>query len=607
MFDFYKEKADILSKLGSFYYKILNKDSNNAKLLSHLAFQTDIICKLRGFVDLIQGNKVLYDGYNKVIKFSDKDITCICFDENGTIIEQITPGSSIHDDFKQFSLKFRVKVPENMYITSLNVGAGQYLFNNVHFKSGFGYIEFTENPITVVKNMQLFARHYKYKKRNVMSYPLGLQEVYGDVSHITEFYKNNQSLKQFKAALYRSIGFPIVLKDSVIKQVVGDVYIDSYGNEYNCSFEHKKINVGDIVLKDTVLGNEDILKVYLPDEQIPNTLVKLYPVTSSVSKDSLYLTNKKGNPYSNWVYNPNAFFDGDSKQAYSSYVTTVGAAVANDTIKSLNINFINSVDFIRDIVAPGRCIIIYINKNKISEYILLRLKSFILDNLPIGAVVLLAEDIKDLQVVSADWEVDQIDLDDPSDLYTQNSEGVELESLNINTDDGLTVAVRVNWTGVSAAPLLWVSTQDGESYSNSVGTIGWKANAHHAGLFNTSGSSNSATDEFNAYDYQDKQVYIPDFIYDQLSQYAKNNSLKDKQLVYFITSKNGESRLYELTNDNSIQLLSMQGHMAQGVVKFLTVGHWNMETPRQTGNATVQIFKGIMSELQMLKAAQLLL
>lgn len=609
MFDFYKEKATILSKLGSFYYKIINKDDKSAKVLSHLAFQTHIIDKLRGFVELMQGTKVLYDGYNKIIQLKDSDITCKLYTQEGVLVKELSPGSSIPANSTEYTAKFIVKVPENMFIVSLNVGDGQYLFRDVHFKSKFGEIEFTQNPITVVNNMRLFVRYYKYKLRNVMCYPLGLQSVYGDVSHIVDFYKNNQSLRAFRSAIYRSLDFPIVLQDAIIKQIIDDVYIDNLGNQYNCSYEHKKLSLGDVIRKDQIIAGEDIVKIYLPEDKIPNTLVKFYPLNSSVcGSNRLYMVNKKDNPYTDqWVYNPNAFFEGDSKESYISYVQSSGAAEANDVIKQKNIRFINSVEFVRNVIAPGRCLIIYINKNKLTEYTFNRLKTYIIDNLPIGAVVLFAEDIEDTDSVDAEWTVDAIDLADPSDLYTQDQNGVELDSLGINTDEGLTITIRVNWTEISAAPLLWVSTQDGESHSNSVGTIGWKSNAHHAGLFNTSGSSNSATDEFNAYDDQDKQVYIPDFIYDQLSQYAKDASLKDKQLVYFITSRNGESRLYELTNDNSIQLLSMQRHMAQGVVKFLAVGHWDLQTPRQSGNATVSIFRGILNEIQMLKAASLLL
>lgn len=609
MFDFYKEKATILSKLGSFYYKIINKDDKSAKVLSHLAFQTHIIDKLRVFVELLQGNKVLYDGYNKIIQLKDSDITCKLYTQEGIFVQELSPGASISPTSTGYIAKFSVKVPENMFIISLNVGEGQYLFRDVHFKSKFGEIEFTQNPITVVKNMRLFVRYFKYKRRNVMCYPLGLQNVYGNVSHIIDFYKNNQSLRAFRSAIYRSLDFPIVLQDAIIKQIVDDVYIDNLGNQYNCSYQHNKLSLGDVIRKDQVIVGEDIIKIYLPEDKIPNTLVKFYPFNFSVcGGDRLYMVNKKGNPYTDqWVYNPNVFFVGDGKESYINYVQSSDTAQANDVIKQKNIRFINSVEFLRDVIAPGRCLIIYINKNKLTEYTFNRLKDYIIDNLPIGAVVFFAESIDDIDSVNIEWTVDDIDLADPSDLYTQDQNGVELDSLGINTDEGLTVAIRVNWTEVSAAPLLWVSTQSGENYPNSVGTIGWKSNANHAGLFNTSGSSNNATNEFNAQGDSDKQVYIPDYISASLDQNAKNNSLKDKQLVYFITSKNGESRLYELTNDNSIQLLSVQNNMAQGIVKFLAVGHWDLQTPRQSGNATVSICKGVLDEIQMLKAASLLL
>ena len=584
MFDYFKEKYSILPKLGSFYYKILNTEDKIASKLSKIAYQTTLYKRFSTLIQRMLGKKVMFDGFNKVLNFKDTDI------------------------IKESDVEFTVKVPDSMYITSIQLDNGDVLFDKVNFQSKFGSITVKDSPINLFHNMTFTAKHYYKKLRNINCYRLGLQDVYGDVSHIQQFYKNNQSLHQFSLAVYRSVDIPVGLQDAVVHQIIHNVAIDSEGNQYNNV--PSTLKVGDVIRKDQILGDQ--IKIYLPGDKIPSDIVRIYPTVYSISgRDSLYLVNKKGKQYnSQWFYNAEEYFKGDSAQNYNNFINSIGKIQATDQIKQSDIQFSNSIEFIRKIVAPGRCIVLHVNKSAISYEQLLRLKSFIIDNLPIGAIVFMADTADDLEEVVPVWDKSYIDLAEPSDLFTQDDSNITLEELNLNSQDGFTVAVGLNWTGVSAGPLLWISNQYGQEYNNSLCTIGWRSNINHAGLFNLSGSSGSCTDEFvigsDSLSHQRSQ-YIRDYIPALLGKQDKNNSLKDKQLVYFITSKNGSTALYELTSENSIQLISQQGGMKNGIAKYLTVGHWNMETPQQLGTARVQMFDRILDQMEMLKAAQDLL
>jgi hypothetical protein len=56
----------------------------------------------------------------------------------------------------------------------------------------------------------------------------------------------------------------------------------------------------------------------------------------------------------------------------------------------------NCIDFLRNVVANNRCIILDIDKEKIPYDIAIKLKSFIIDHAPIGVVI--AEALKDGEV-----------------------------------------------------------------------------------------------------------------------------------------------------------------------------------------------------------------
>lgn len=181
------------------------------------------------------------------------------------------------------------------------------------------------------------------------------------------------------------------------------------------------------------------------------------------------------------------------------------------------------------------------------------------------------------------------------DVGTTQSVGLSPD-LGLNTTDGVTAMITLNWTGVSNAPLFWLGTDDGSAYTSSVATFGYRGNIYHSSLFSTGGSNAGIT---NLYNNVTAEVKTPDYISAVVNNTAKNGSLADKALTFFMTSQDGNSALYEVMDDNSIVLLCTQGNMKTGNITGYHVGHWSGQASAQTGAATVALYNKVLTPDEM--------
>jgi hypothetical protein len=103
-----------------------------------------------------------------------------------------------------------------------------------------------------------------------------LQDIYGDISYVIDYYRSNQSLVSFKRALYQAIGLPVSNEDGYIvdkvKLVKGCSYISNSGKHYDAEFDHNELSVGSVIKKGKVIAGEGIVKVYLPSDVIPTDI-----------------------------------------------------------------------------------------------------------------------------------------------------------------------------------------------------------------------------------------------------------------------------------------------------------------------------------------------
>lgn len=396
MFNFYKEKSDILSKLGSFYYKILANHDNIALNLSHTAFQTDIFNILNQTINSISNSDVFIVQHNNLIEFKDEDIKGYILDTDGNIKTTLIHGNYIGNEQLEEgdSLKFELIIPNDCYVQIIATEDNKLLFEHINFTSEFGKITFTHNPIAIFSNMRLLAKKVLRRKRNIMCYPLGLQEVYGDTSYIIDYYKNNQSLSAFKKALYQSIGMVIIVEEDFIVDKLptetGYIYITNKGKQYQADYNHNELAIGDIVHKDQIIG-EELLKVYLPEDTIPTEITGVQLLTSSIQGDNtLIIPNEERSLYTNNKFNPTNFVTGTGLPGYVQYVNDIGRQDILQYFIDNNTTTLNCIEFLRNIIANNRCIILDIDEDNIPENMFIRIKSFIIDNAPINCLVLKA-------------------------------------------------------------------------------------------------------------------------------------------------------------------------------------------------------------------------
>lgn len=188
------------------------------------------------------------------------------------------------------------------------------------------------------------------------------------------------------------------------------------------------------------------------------------------------------------------------------------------------------------------------------------------------------------------WSMEDIDVSGNTNYP------ITLTDATISSETGYTAVITLNWTEVANAPLFWLGTDDGSNYKNSTATFGYKGDSYHASLFNnTNGSNSGATDNATGitttlqdYSLSDEDTVITDK--------KKSTSLKNKTLTYFLTSNNGTSALYGLTNNNEVVQIATQTGMTVGNVTALHVGHWGTNSNYSDGIMSIALYNGVMEK-----------
>lgn len=394
MHNLIKDKYKILELIGSFYTNQMNSQaSKQAGRITYVPFQTNIAAKINQIIQYLGGN--CYSIADYLVIPIDKTVI-----EYGVLSENQDFRSIKYKNFyktyinnlelqKNQRIIYKINFNKDIYITALQLEEdASLLFEGVDFTSEFGCI-YTYNTPSSIFGDSIHVRKYIQKKVNSNNYRLGVQDIYGDTNFITDFYKNNQSLKAFKYALLQAAGFPIIQEDDYIKNKLrtkdGCVYVTSKGKFYTADFKHNELNINDIVNKNQYIGSE-ILSIILPEDPIPNDLTHITFNGGSITgnKDIIISNSTKT------LFNDNIFIaenfaqDGAGKQAYLNYINQIGAA---EKPSSSVPDSMNCIDFLRNVVATDRCLLIQVDEEKISYDMTMKLKSFVVDHAPIGSII----------------------------------------------------------------------------------------------------------------------------------------------------------------------------------------------------------------------------
>lgn len=420
------EKSSMLSKAGSFYYSTVSSSATDtAQRLSHLS------CNCRAFRQLSNASSLtLSGGYFEdnwqVVRFKDTQIlyygteaalqkryVTITKKEAGVsrpanmLIEDsflpvteenkglsvykkplIFPGGDEDLVFPQsLQLLFGLLVDKDMYVTTIELDDGTILRQNMDFQSHFGVINFYENPIKLFSGMKFMARSCVYRRRNLYSFTLGLDDVYGPVDRIMSYYRKVQSPKAFYYAAAQAAGMPVIRRDCEILGVMplhsGCAYMTSDGR-YDAAFPHNHLTAGTTLKAGTVIGSEDLFEAYGPNDPLPNNLdgvkldmaIPVHGLTAQNSEVQLYLGD---------AFRPQYDGDTDALQKYWEYIHTWNNDTPGTTVVTGNamVHFMTTI-------AANRYILLRINEDGMTAKMKLRLMTFLDRERPLGSVLLFA-------------------------------------------------------------------------------------------------------------------------------------------------------------------------------------------------------------------------
>ena len=420
MWDPVAEKILMQVRGGDFYYEKLREDDRYiVRMLTHLPLQCRITRQASNIQDLINTAGYCTDNF-KLISFKDSDVdwygvktalqkqyvsfsrkefielenTALVILRNGK--KPSTTDSNLTAESKDTSvlpedvqLIFGLHIDKDIMVTSIRKDDGTMLYANVDFLSEFGRIVFFENPLTMFPRHKFMATSYTYRARSFYCFPLGV-DVYGPVDRIMTYYRRTQSPRAFYLASAQAAGFPVVRKECKVLDIVplgdGASYITTDG-VYDAEFPHTKLSVGTVLKEGHVIGGSQLYNLIGPEEQLPLNITGLeldyaIPVPGLVAPNSeIEITDDAGN------YRPQLRGTKEALQAYWDYVEEKEKLYPR---KKQLPKTANGVQFFRDELCAGRCLIAHINKKQMRRDMQLKLLAFLRREMPIGAVLTVA-------------------------------------------------------------------------------------------------------------------------------------------------------------------------------------------------------------------------
>ena len=425
-----QEVASMLSRAGSFYYKNLSVDGMTiARKLTQLYSNCRVFEQLKAAGELTLSGGYFND-FGIVIQFSDKDIdyfgakealqerpakneltikshVALANQDNRILTEldrearlesilsfpYLSDGGSGMDVTSRDSLQYGLYIDKDTFVSSINTEDGSLLLNGVDFEAHFGVILFKTNPYVLFPKGKFLASSVTRRRRNILSFVLGVDEVYGPIDRIMEYYRVAQSPKTFYYAAAQAIGMCVVPEDCLVTSVEplhkGYAYITTIG-KLDAPYNHTPYSNGDAITRNTVIGGDELFNIVLPGESLPSDLGSvsldyLLPVSGLSAPNATIAISSGG------VFSPAFEGSASAKTKYLEFVKEQNGG----SLPSSSAGTTNAINYVRDTMAPRRCIILRINESRMYSDMQLRLEHFIERELPIGVVLLKENMVRD--------------------------------------------------------------------------------------------------------------------------------------------------------------------------------------------------------------------
>lgn len=364
MFDYIREKFAMLSKLGSFWYHTIEDEAAlQPAALTHIPYIKDIGDMIDYAINFASGrSRLRRSGF--VLKIQDCDV------------EAIGGG------------EFKLHVDPNLLVTYIKTSKGDTYIRGAGIDSGYGYIVFNKDPRAIFTDLRIFVKAAVQRVPNILCYSLSIQDVYGDVSQIVNYYRNNQSPMQFYKAAAQAAGLQVVRKTDTIQDIIevknrkyeGVSYITQGGDRYDAWYPHTRLNIGQVVVEGQVIGQENF-NITMPGQEVDPSIDGVY-LGHNTPVPGLFVPAEEITIYQDGVFKPE--YIGQGLMHYHAYLEKISPAEQGDQPAQQP-----GVQHFRNVIAPGRTLIVYINPLLGSD-ICNRLKSFINVNSPLGSVVVFA-------------------------------------------------------------------------------------------------------------------------------------------------------------------------------------------------------------------------
>lgn len=290
------------------------------------------------------------------------------------------------------TMRFGLRVSPDLWITSIQTPEKR-LIAGYDFISEFGNLIFAVNPIQLFPDMSFMAYSFVERKRNLYSYSLRLDDVYGPVDRVLHYYRISQSPRSFYLAAAQAAGFAVVREDCTVTEILpfrnGHIYITDNGT-YEAPYAHTRLNVGDSLTEGTVIGGDQLFKMIFPGDPWPSELGDLnldgiLPVKGLTAPDrviEIYDADGRYRPNYDTI-SPDAFY------AYWEFIDTYYAQNPTEYMPDIGSSGYreNAIKHVRDTVCEGKLLVACINYDVMSSDMIMRLEIFMTRELPVGSVL----------------------------------------------------------------------------------------------------------------------------------------------------------------------------------------------------------------------------
>lgn len=341
---------------------------------------------------------VIYSGElnEEAFKYLTTNAAPETFDVEGLAVNDkplVMPGGTGDVVFSEDTqLLYGLLIPKDVFVNIIELDDGTFLYAGSDFESRYGLINFNENPVKILGGMKLMARTYIERRRNIYSYILGIDDVYGPVDRIMDYYRRSQSPRSLYLAAAQAAGMPVVREDCQILNVVplheGVAYLTDKGR-YDAPFPHTHLQVNTRLTSGFVIGSEDLFQMYGPHDPLPH--LEGVQLREACSVPGLFAANASGAIQGeNGEYRP-AFVADDTEALDKYYAYLEGVQNLAPETPGVTYPVTGNVMYhLLHQILPHRYIIVRVNETVMPHKMQLRIYEFLREQRPLGSVLLYA-------------------------------------------------------------------------------------------------------------------------------------------------------------------------------------------------------------------------